>query len=360
MASRRGRAALAESPSVALKAAVSELKTAPQELKARLAKKLCALATTQGSSPNELVAAGVPAILVTMLSSSVDGSQVAAATSLSALFSADTIVAAGAVAPLVQTMRIGSSAAVTAAAATLRCVTEAASHRLTVTKAGAIVPLIRLLRNGSTEAREHASYTIAHLAEDDMDVQGAVISAGAVPMLLALLPSGKSQTSAASALSRLCDSRDHQDLIVREGAVAPLLVLLNSASTPAQVAAATALANLCRCNCSTQQAVAKAGGIGPLLAMLPSRYVQAQSQGARALAHLAALHPENQETIARQVSRPAACNRTPGIYPFVDGGTVPLARRDDLRRRRPRSRLPRRPRYAAGRHPSVGGFTHLG
>ena len=108
---------------------------------------------------------------------------------------------------------------------------------------------MRLLRNGIDDARVHAAAAIAHLASGgtrpadveatalagNTDAQATLVAQGALPLLLAMLPLGKTQTAAAGALAGLAAfNRPVQEAIAREGAVAPLLNLLNAVNVPAQ------------------------------------------------------------------------------------------------------------------------------
>lgn len=169
-----------------------------------------------------------------------------------------------------------------------------------IIKAGAIPPLVAMLRTGSAAAQAFAAQATANAAAYNADAQKAIAKLGSIPLLLALLASGKAQTPAACALARLaCDNAEIQHEISEAGGIAPLLALLNGLDVEAQVQAAAALSEMANDNRQTQAAIAKAGGIGPLLSLLQSRSSAAQSQGMAALAALACNNGDNQDAIAR-------------------------------------------------------------
>ena len=116
-------------------------------------------------------------------------------------------------------------------------------------------------------------------------------------MLLEVLPSGKTQLSAAAALAQLCGTAVGQHAVAQ--GIPQLLSLLNGVSVPVQVAAAAAIANVVRGNAEGQGMLQRSGGIPPLLALLTSRSEEAQAQALRALAHLTCANHENQEAVAR-------------------------------------------------------------
>lgn len=109
-------------------------------------------------------------------------------------------------------------------------------------------------------------------------------AAGAVPLLLQLLNSGKANTSAAKALAKLLSPAPGSDVsnsevqreIASNGGIPPLLALLSSMNSLQQTYAAETLAKLACGNVGSQDLIAKAGGIGPLLSMLASKSVLCQ------------------------------------------------------------------------------------
>ena len=90
-------------------------------------------------------------------------------------------------------------------------------------------------------AAQHAGVCIANLStgfsvepgweetaiSGSREAQDALATAGAVPLLLQMLQSGKTQTAGAQALSRLCAfHRPNQQAVADEGGIPPLLALL--------------------------------------------------------------------------------------------------------------------------------------
>ena len=303
---------------------VKDLKTQPQEAKEQVAHLLDALAMQSTDHPLAMVNAGAIPPLVGLLESGTDGGQIHAASAIATIASVtkkyDSIVKAGAIKPLVMLLRMGSQRAQTYAAAAIASVSEQTSNKGLITRAGAISPLVRLVRSSvSVDAQVHASNAIANLSAENPDAQNAIYAAGAVPLLLVLLESGKAQVSAANALAQLLTpgvgeepkppnilpaNTAIQEAIANEGGIALLLSLLNGMNTQGQVHAAAALSNLARGNKSTQDQIVKAGGIGPLLQMLPSNVTQAQAQAASALAQLARFNQANQDMIAKSEGLP--------------------------------------------------------
>lgn len=107
------------------------------------------------------------------------------------------IVKAGGIPPLVSLLRSGSANAQEMAAGAIAAVSEDATNQKALMKAGAILPLVQLLRGGSANAQVHAANSAAHLSANNPECQNALAQSGAVPMLIALLGSGKAQMPAA-------------------------------------------------------------------------------------------------------------------------------------------------------------------
>lgn len=302
---------------------VKELKTASQEVKELKVHMLDVLASKSPENPPAMVKAGAIGALVGLVASGTEGGQVHAASTLATIATVTkdykAIVAAGAIKPLVTLLRMGSQQAQTYAAAAIASISEDPTNKSPIISAGAIAPLVRLVRSSvSADAQVHASDAIANLSSNHPPAQNAFNEAGAIPLLLALLESGKAQVSAANALTHLLSpglgvepeppdilmaNPAVQEAVAAEGGIPPLLSLLNGMNTAGKVNAAAALSNLARGNESTQNLIVKAGGIGPLLQMLPrhagTSVAQAQAQAASALAQLARFNRDNQDLIAR-------------------------------------------------------------
>ena len=103
------------------------------------------------------------------------------------------------------------------------------------------------LRGGgdaTEDAHMHAADAVANISVANPKAQKAFYAAGAVPLLLEQLHSGKSQTSIANALAKLLSPStaigapanvDIQEEIANDGGIAPLLALLSGMTTAAQV-----------------------------------------------------------------------------------------------------------------------------
>ena len=296
---------------------IRHLKSLPMEAKERTAKMLANIASKQderGESSNAaaLIKAGAINPLVQMLSGGTDGGQIAAATALGHMCVGSSsrqasLAGAGATSALITLLRTGSNKAQMQAAFALAALSEGLSdkgeglsHVAPFLKGGVIPPLVRLLRQGIDDAKMHSASCIANICAAASSAQDDVARAGAIPQLVAMLTSGKTQSSAANALARLsAGNTANKEAIASEGAVAPLLQLLNGANVAAQCHAATAIAELSEENAEVQQSVAKAGGIFPLLSLLSGRSSWAQASAARALARLSFGNRDNQEAIAR-------------------------------------------------------------
>ena len=295
---------------------VKDLKAAQDSAaKEKLVHLIDCLSVQADKNPSTLVAAGVIKPLVDLLDNGNDGCQVYASSTLATIAASNSdfqmkIVDAGAIPPLVQILKSGSNKAQTFAAYAIAELSEQRSQQDPIVRAGAVVPLVRLLRSDVTEdAHLHAADAVANLSVGNTKSQKAFFEAGAVPLLLDQLYSGKSQMSVANAIAKLLSPGAElgakantavQSEIMEKGGIAPLLALLNAMSVEAQVNAAEALSNLARDNAETQIAIAKAGGIAPLLAMLPCKSQEAQAQGASALAQLTRYNRENQSSFSKQ------------------------------------------------------------
>ena len=295
---------------------VKDLKAAQDSAaKEKLVHLIDCLSVQADKNPSTLVAAGDIKPLVDLLDNGNDGCQVYASSTLATIAASNSdfqmkIVDAGAIPPLVQILKSGSNKAQTFAAYAIAELSEQRSQQDPIVRAGAVVPLVRLLRSDVTEdAHLHAADAVANLSVGNTKSQKAFFEAGAVPLLLDQLYSGKSQMSVANAIAKLLSPGAElgakantavQSEIMEKGGIAPLLALLNAMSVEAQVNAAEALSNLARDNAETQIAIAKAGGIAPLLAMLPCKSQEAQAQGASALAQLTRYNRENQSSFSKQ------------------------------------------------------------
>ena len=120
-----------------------------------------------------------------------------------------------------------------------------AANRAAIVEAGAIPPLVALLRSGE----EKAAMALTNLA-CNRDACTAIAEAGAIPPLVALLKNGKAhgQECAARALQNLILKRAWNMVeIVEAGAVDPLVALMRDASGSLKEAATAALKQFNSC-----------------------------------------------------------------------------------------------------------------
>lgn len=304
---------------------VKDLKAAPQDGKEQIAHLLDILATANEANPSAIVRAGGIKLLVDMLSSGTDGGQLHAASTLATIAASKkefilATVDAGVIGPLVGLLRKGSNKAQVYAAAAVASISQDPEHKDAMIQAGAIQPLVRLVRSDvAFDGQVYASDAIANLSHQNHKAQSAIHAAGAIPLLLKLLESGKAQISAANALGMVMSpgpepndsppdltpaNAETQQAVAAGGAIPPLLSLLNGMNVLGQVHAASALSNIARENEANQNQIVAAGGIPTLLELLSSRSPEAQAQGASALAQIARFNRENQGKIANAGALP--------------------------------------------------------
>ena len=102
----------------------------------------------------------------------------------------------------------GGGAPVQAAAAALCSVSELKSTQSAFIQAGVVPCLVSLLKGGSVVIQIYAAQALANLAEANPDGQLAIGKAGAIPLLIPLLESGKAQEAAASAIQAIAEGND--------------------------------------------------------------------------------------------------------------------------------------------------------
>ena len=205
----------------------------------------------------------------------------------------------GGVEPIAAALRLGDSHLQELASAALASVSQLEASRKAIIKVGAIPPLVALLKSASAETQVHVSTALAHLALGSVDSQGAIVRAGALPLLIAQLGSGKSQEAVAYALA--CLTQDHeanQAEVTRLGGIPKLVALLSVLNCDAQAKAAEALAALASGKARDEKdMISKAGGVRSLLSLVESRYSHTQRSAINALAMLSMDHKENQDSI---------------------------------------------------------------
>ncbi|KAJ0392146.1 hypothetical protein P43SY_005421 [Pythium insidiosum] len=175
-----------------------------------------------------------------------------------------------------------------------------------------IAELLAALRSGSDDDKANAAFALGNLAKRDPASQAAIASAGAIPLLVALVASGslESRAKAARAITALACGNDTN----RNGIISALLVLLLTGSKESQANAAYAFARLCANDVSerslNQQAIASAGAI-PLLVSL-------SLHDADAWWALTALRGENEANLFAIVASLVSTGPDNSAYAVVD------------------------------------------
>ncbi|KAJ0393777.1 hypothetical protein ATCC90586_003763 [Pythium insidiosum] len=175
-----------------------------------------------------------------------------------------------------------------------------------------IAELLAALRSGSDDDKANAAFALGNLAKRDPASQAGIASAGAIPLLVALVASGslESRAKAARAITALACGNDTN----RNGIISALLVLLLTGSKKSQANAAYAFARLCANDVSerslNQQAIASAGAI-PLLVSL-------SLHDADAWWALTALRGENEANLFAIVASLVSTGPDNSAYAVVD------------------------------------------
>lgn len=163
-----------------------------------------------------------------------------------------------------------------AAAALGNLAKDSADNRESIVAAGGVAPLLSLLESHSLKSKENAAEAIKALAYRSRRIQGAIATAGGIPLIANVLVVSTSNVKEMMANSVLCslaaqavetlteDNRGNQDAMSEAGGVTPLYTMLTSASASMQATAAGALSALSRRNPETQAAVARTGALTPL------------------------------------------------------------------------------------------------
>ena len=151
----------------------------------------------------------------------------------------DLIREAGAILPLVAMLSGGpESEAASGAACALANLSNNIANRDAIKEAGAIPPLAAMLSGGpESQVAEYAADVLRNLAKsgetrrtnrDSEAARAAIVEAGALPLLVALLGGGPESEAAKSAASALLELTlvDEGNAIVEAGAISPLVALL--------------------------------------------------------------------------------------------------------------------------------------
>ena len=121
---------------------------------------------------------------------------------------------AGAVPKISQCLRGGDAATQAAAAAAMAALSQLEPSRHPFRQAGTVLSLVSLLKGG-TDSQVHAAQSLANLAKGSREVGASISKAGAVPLLVGLLESGKAQEAASHALESLTEHNEEIQAEVR-------------------------------------------------------------------------------------------------------------------------------------------------
>ncbi|KOO28606.1 vacuolar protein 8 [Chrysochromulina tobinii] len=156
------------------------------------------------------------------------------------------VVDAGGVTSMAALLRNGDASAAEQAAAGLASISQCVGAQKLIISSGAVPPLVNLLKvNQRFEAQIRAAEALANLAQNSDEGCEAVAKAGAIPRILELLGTGKAMEACSRALAKLAHSNvNNQNEICKLGGIAKLLPPLSGVNVEAQVAAASALAEL--------------------------------------------------------------------------------------------------------------------
>lgn len=259
------------------------------------------LATQAAASPSatqDALAAGAIAAVMQLksLGSSTAAQEVAAATLFCLSFHAQpgtlpAFVDAGAVPALASWLQSGLSSGNAvlqkSAVSALLNLSEQAGSGAALAASGALAPLVQALTAGGGQAETWAANALQAAAGQGPALRQAVLEAGGVPGLVALLgkPNAAEQTLAAAAQALVpltIHDGEAQAAVMAAGGIPCLVALLASSSTDVQEHAADALrAVMSRCP-PAQTAVAEAGALPHLVRLLcsPAQAVQECAAGA--------------------------------------------------------------------------------
>ena len=247
----------------------------------------------------KMVSAGVLGPILALLSTGTVATQEHAAGCLANLANGHdehqtAIVKAGAVEPLLSLLSVTGGgepgaphgvASRAASALLLLCLRKDGADA--AMRAGAVAKLTTALERGVSEA----AGALMNLALHSADAQQAILTGGALPLLVEMLSAGTpaGQEEAAGAIMNLVTNAPHnQKPVADAGAVLPLVMLLSFGGTPtAKEQAAAALGNLALGNAPLRKAILGAQACPPLVEMLkgaPAADAAASDKGAKKLA----------------------------------------------------------------------------
>ena len=179
-----------------------------------------------------------------------------------------------------------------------------------IVDAGAIPPLVALLTSENGKVCGKAAVALWSIAMGSNRNTTAIVEAGGIQLLVNLL-SGTDMVKfiASITLATLAINDRIRIAIAKAGAIPPLVALLTSGNHRRQEKAALALRNLT--NTRNQTIIANAGALPPLVNLLTSGTDKAKKYAADAVVRLAT-NPSNKAAILALIT-----NKKPPVSPLV-------------------------------------------
>ncbi|XP_022770342.1 protein CELLULOSE SYNTHASE INTERACTIVE 1-like [Durio zibethinus] len=270
-------------------AALVQLLTATSpHIREKAATVICSLAES-GSCESWLVSDGVLPPLIRLLESgSIVGKEKATISLQRLSMTAQTaraIVGHGGVRPLIEICKTGDSVSQAAAASTLKNISAVPEVRQILAEEGIIKVMINLLDRGILlGSKEYAAECLQNLTASNGNLRRSVISEGGIRRLLLYLDGPLPQESAVGALRNLVGSVS-MEVLTSLGFLPRLVHVLKSGSLGAQQAAASALCRVCSSR-EMKKLVGEAGCIALLIRMLEAKSNSAREVAAQGLSSL--------------------------------------------------------------------------
>ncbi|MQL93030.1 hypothetical protein Taro_025658 [Colocasia esculenta] len=171
-----------------------------------------------------------------------------------------------------------------------------ADNRVCIAEAGAIPLLVKLLPSPDPRIQEHAVTALLNLSICEEN-KGRIISSAAVPGIVFVLKNGsmEARENAAATLFSLSVVDENKVTIGASGAIPALVSLLNEGSQRGKKDAATALFNLCIYQGNKGKAVR--AGVVPMLMTLLKELAGGMMDESLAILAILASHPEGKAAI---------------------------------------------------------------
>ena len=144
--------------------------------------------------------------------------------------------------------------------------------RMDVVQAGILEPLLELMDKGTPASKEAAAYALRHLSSGNFlrtayDNPSAIVMAGGIPHLVALVREGTTalqKEHAAATLCCLASKMDNRTAVAKEGAIPPLIALIRDGTEEQSLQAAFALGAIAFAHVPNQEAIRSAEGVSAL------------------------------------------------------------------------------------------------